>query len=134
MLITQELLPEGDLGLFQAMHFERIALITKLHNAAINKESQNIITLLQELLNTTNKHFSYENEQMKSAAFQEYHRHKFEHDKELLELESIMSFYEMTQDADSVAAYLEDSLTPWIVEHVESMDLQTVAFLKENSS
>jgi hemerythrin len=111
-------------------HSEEMELVTKLHTAAKNSESKLVLELLNKLIDHTAKHFSDEEKLMEEADYVGYELHKFEHAKQLLDLQSILSFYEMTNDTQSVYTYLEDSLTPWVIKHVQEMDVNAADFLK----
>ena len=130
MLITQEQLPIVELSSMNDMHNEEIELITKLHAVAKNNEVEAVVILLNELIEHTAKHFANEEKSMQEAQFPDYHMHKHEHTKQLMDIQSIRSFFEMTNDTQSIAAYLHDSLTPWIIEHVENYDSSASEFLK----
>ncbi|MFC2074391.1 bacteriohemerythrin [Campylobacterota bacterium] len=131
MLITQEQLPTIELSSMNDIHNEEIALITKLHTVAKNHETEAVVDLLNELIEHTAKHFASEEKLMQEAQFPDYHIHKHEHAKQLMDIQSIRSFFEMTNDTQSIAAYMHDSLTPWIIEHVENYDSSASEFLKE---
>ena len=131
MLITQEQLPIITLSSMNEMHDEEIALIAKLHTAGKNKETKLVFELLDKLIEHTTKHFGNEEKLMKEAQYPGYHSHQHEHAKQLLDLQAIRSFLEMTNDTQSIPAYLEGTLTPWIIEHVENFDSTTSEFLSQ---
>ena len=131
MLITQDLLPTIELSSMNKTHDEEIELITKLHTAAKNNETKVVFELLNELIKHTAKHFADEEKLMQEADYPEYHLHKHEHTKQLLDLQAILSFLEMTNDTQSIPAYLEGTLTPWIMEHVENWDSAASEFLTQ---
>ncbi len=133
MLITQELLPHIAHSSMHTTHDEEIALITKLHAAAKTNETKVVFELLDELIKHTVKHFSDEERLMKEADYPEYPIHQHEHAKQLLDLQAIRSFLEMTNDTHSIPDYLEGTLTPWIMEHVENHDSIASEFLTQNS-
>ena len=131
MLITQELLPSIELSSMNETHDEEIELITKLHTAGKNNETTVVFELLDELIKHTAKHFSDEEKLMQEADYPDYHVHQHEHAKQLLDLQAIRSFLEMTNDTHSIPAYLEGTLTPWIIEHVENWDSMASEFLTQ---
>lgn len=130
MLRIHEQLPILELSSMNETHNEEMQLITKLHTAAKDNETKLVLELLNQLIEHTSKHFSNEERLMEEAEYPGFHIHKHEHAKQLLDLQSILSFYEMTNDTNSVYTYLEDSLTPWIIEHVQNMDIAAAQFLK----
>lgn len=129
MLITQEQLPSIELSSMNETHNEEIELITKLYNVAKNNDNQATTTLLNELIEHTAKHFAHEETLMQEADCPDYPMHKHEHAKQLMDIQSIRSFFEMTNDTQAIAAYMHDSLTPWIIEHVENWDSPASQFL-----
>lgn len=130
MLRIDEQLPISELSSMNETHKEESTIIKELHSAAANKENKKVLELLTKLIEHAKEHFKQEEKLMQDAEYETYNLHKFEHTKQVLDLESILSFYEMTNDTRSVYAYLEDSLTPWIIQHVEEMDIPAAEFLK----
>lgn len=131
MLITQEQLPVLELSSMNKMREQEIEIIKELHALANDKNAQGVFEYLDKLIQHTAKHFSDEEQLMKEAQYPDYYVHQHEHAKQLLDLQAIRSFYEMTTDTQSVSSYLEGSLTPWITEHVQNMDSHASQFLKE---
>jgi len=131
MLITQEQLPALKLSSMHKAHEKEIELISKLHAVAKKSEAKAVLEQLSKLLEHTRGYFAEEERLMQKAQYPDYPIHKHEHAKQLMDLQSILSFYEMTNDTQSIAAYLEDTLTPWITEHVHNMDSAASEFLKQ---
>ena len=131
MLITQEQLPIIEISSMNEMHNEEIELITKLHAAAKDNETEAALKLLNELIEHTVTHFLHEERLMQESEYPDYHMHQHEHAKQLMDIQSMRSFFEMTNDTQAVAAYMHDTLTPWIIEHVENWDSPASEFLKE---
>ena len=131
MLITQERLPTLELSSMNEAHAQEIALITKLDSVAKENDTKAVLEGLNKLIEHTATYFVEEEKLMKAAEFPEYGQHQYEHAKQLMDLKSIQSFYEMTNDTKSVESYLKDALTPWIVEHVHDVDAPTAEFLNQ---
>lgn len=131
MLRIEEQLPILELPSINETHNEEIQLITKLHAAAAAKDTKVVFELLNKLIEHTTEHFSSEEKLMEEAEYPDYHSHKHEHMMQLLDIKSMLSFYEMTNDTQSVYTYVEDSLTPWIIEHVRNWDIPASEFLNQ---
>lgn len=129
MLITQEQLPIIEIESMNELHNEEIARIAKLYDVAKNNETKLVFELLNELIEHTKKHFSDEEKLMLEVEHPDYHAHKHEHTKQILDIEAIRSFLEMTNDIQSIPSYLEGNLTPWIIEHVENWDSMVSQFI-----
>ena len=131
MLITQERLPTLEIASMNEAHTQEIALITKLDTVAKENDTQATLEYLIKLIEHTAEYFVDEERLMKAADFPEYGTHQFEHAKQLMDLKSLQSFYEMTNDTSSIVSYLKDALTPWIVEHVHDLDAPTAEYLNQ---
>ena len=129
MLIMQEQLPIIEIESMNELHNEEIARIAKLYDVAKNNETKLVFELLNELIEHTKKHFSDEEKLMLEVEHPDYHAHKHEHTKQILDIEAIRSFLEMTNDTQSIPSYLEGNLTPWIIEHVENWDSMVSQFI-----
>ena len=129
MLISQEQLPIIEIASMNELHDEEIARIAKLYDVAKNKETKVVFELLNELIEHYKKHFADEEKLMLEVKHPDYHAHKHEHTKQILDLEAILSFLEMTNDIQSIPSYLEGNLTPWIIEHVENWDSMVSQFI-----
>ncbi len=131
MLRIEEQLPISELKSMNDIHIQESQLVTKLHAAAIAKETKLTLELLNELIKHTTEHFSKEEKMMEEAGYPDYHSHKHEHMMQLLDIQSIFSFYEMTSDTQSIHTYLEDSLTPWVIAHVQNWDIPASEFINQ---
>jgi len=133
MLITQDQLIKLELPSMNELHDEEIALITQLYTVAKNNETELAHELLNELIEHTAKHFAHEEKLMQEAEVPNLPMHQHDHAKQLMDIQSMRSFFEMTNDTQAVAAYMHDSLTPWIIEHVENYDNYTSEFLTDQA-
>lgn len=131
MLITQEQLPIIELPSMNKIHNEEIELIAKLHAVAKDNQTKLAYEYLTELIEHMAKHFADEEKWMQDAEYPGYHMHKHEHTKQLMDIQAVRSFYEMTNDTQAIAAYMHDSLSPWIIEHVENYDSAASEFLHQ---
>lgn len=131
MLRIHEQLPISDLESMNDIHIQEMQLITKLHTAAEKRDTKAVLELLNELIKDTKQHFASEEKMMEDAEYPDFHSHKHEHMMQLLDLQSMLSFYEMTNDTNSVYTYVEDTLTTWIKEHVYNWDIPASEFLTQ---
>ena len=130
-MITQEQLPLVAIPSMNDTHLEEILLINKLDDAARKGDAKNVTTLLVALIEHTELHFSDEEDMMDRASFPAYQTHKGEHDRHLSELKALVAHFEKTQNTKSVFVYIEGSLTPWMLDHIKTMDTVTAAYIQK---
>lgn len=129
-MITQDQLPMVAMPSMNNTHLEDIIMINKLSTAANSKDFELCVSTLNELVAHTEVHFSTEEEMMREKNFPPYPIHKKEHDRVLNELKSITKiFSEGEGDFNLITAYVDGSLAPWLVHHIETLDTVTAAFL-----
>jgi len=131
MLINQEQLPILEHTHMNEIHDEEIARIAKLSSVAKAGDEKMVFTLLNELVIHMTQHFAEEESLMQEGQYPDLHPHKYEHAKQLMDIQSILSFMEMTNDIQSIPSYLEGTLTPWIIKHVENWDAPASEFLSQ---
>jgi hemerythrin-like metal-binding protein len=115
-------------------HLEETLLINKLEVAVNNNGIDAITEILKELLAHTSMHYYDEEDMMEEALFPAYKTHKKEHDRHLGELKSVIAYFEKHQDPSAIHAYIEGSLTPWILHHADTMDKMLALFLEEGAT
>jgi len=130
-LITQEQLPLGAMPNMNDTHLEEILIINRLETAASENETEAVASILKELLEHTDMHFSDEEDMMEEALFPAFQMHKSEHDRHLHELRSIIKYFEQHKDTGAISAYIKGNLTPWLINHIQTMDTMTAKFLQQ---
>ena len=134
-MITQDQLPMVAMASMNDTHLEDIIIINKLSVAAQNRDFELTKTVLTELIEHTIDHFSGEEEMMREKKFPPYPVHKGEHDRVLNELKSVaQGFAQSHGDFQLITAYVDGSLTPWLIQHIETLDTVTAAFLETGVS
>jgi hemerythrin len=112
-------------------HLEEILIINRLENAANENDIEAVDSVLKELLEHTDMHFSDEEDMMEEALFPAFQMHKSEHDRHLHELRSIIKYFEQHKDTGAISAYIKGNLTPWLINHIQTMDTMTAKFLQQ---
>lgn len=115
-------------------HLEDIIIINKLSKAVKDVDAKATSTILAELIEHTIEHFSGEEEMMRKKKFPPYPVHKAEHDRVLHELQSITKRFNEEQDFLLISAYVEGSLEPWLINHIQTLDTVTAMFLENGVS
>ena len=103
-------------------HLEEMLIINRLDTAARKNDTKAVSEILKELDEHTVIHFHDEEKLMEEALFQDYQMHKKVHDRHLHELKALRKYFELNKDTKAIYIYIEGSLTPWMTDHVKTMD------------
>ncbi len=114
------------------IHFETILLINKLSDAIDTANAQGVNSGFEELLDHMKGHCQHEEEMMVEKKFPPYPAHKEEHDLALSDMQEAAEAFKTSGDFDQAKKYIELNLSPWFLQHTETMDAVTSMFL-ENS-
>ena len=133
-MITQEQLPMVAMPSMNDTHLEEILIINRLETAANDNNTQAVADTLKELLEHTAIHFFDEEDMMEETLFPAFKMHKSEHDRHLHELKSVINYFEEHKDASAISAYIQGNLTPWLINHIETMDTMTAKFLAQSTT
>ena len=82
---------------------------------------------LDELVNYTKTHFTFEEGLMKDNDYPDYEPHKAQHEKMIKEVEKVLAMYEEDHDTamDNAVKFLKD----WLIKHINGTDKQYSSFL-----
>ena len=133
-MIGQEQLPMVAMPSMNDTHLEEILIINRLDTAARKNDTNAVSEILKELLEHTAIHFSDEEDMMEEALFPAYQMHKSEHDRHLQELKALIEYFELKKDTKAIYIYIEGSLTPWLTNHIKTMDTMTAMYLQQGLS
>ena len=131
-MITQDQLSMVAIPSMNDTHLEDMILINKLSKAVQNKDIVLTSTTLAEFIKHTIVHFSGEEEMMEEKKFPSYSDHKAQHDRILHELKSVEKRFNEENDFLLVSAYVDGSLSPWLIHHVQTLDTQMALFIKDS--
>ena len=136
MLIEKNDIPLVSVGFMNEIHDEDRRIINGIYQLILRYEEKpthnnkvNIGVLFQKWFNHTVKHFSNEEIRMKEENFPSYLAHKKEHAKALAEMHLVFSNWQDSNDISVLKTYFTDILPQWIVQHIETMDLEAADFL-----
>lgn len=121
-VLQQEQIPMLANAEINNAHLEEMILVNKLLSACQNRQTQEVLDILRELLEATKEHFALEELEMNDADFERFAPHKAEHARHLHELGSLIKYYEKNLQPNAVIAYIEGNLKKWLVHHMETMD------------
>ena len=133
-MITQDQLPMVAMPSMNDTHLEDIIMINAISKALENQEVEKVQTMMRELIEHTVAHFSGEEEMMREKMFPPYPVHKGEHDRALNELRVVAKNFEETKDTKALKNYIDTTLSPWLIQHIETLDTVTAMFLVHGQS
>ncbi len=109
-------------------HKKLISLINQLQTAidySTGKEFEQ--EALDELVDYTKTHFSYEEGLLRDNDYPDYENHKAQHEKMFKKVEEVLSDYEHDQDSamSDAVEYLKD----WLIKHINGTDKEYSSYL-----
>ncbi len=123
---SKEFIKWGDqysvnVNTIDSQHKKLVTLINQLHNAMSSGKARDVQAgILNQLINYTQKHFSYEEKILKESNFPGYLAHKFEHDN--LTKKVIAFQKELLDGNTSISIELMQFLKKWLVNHILETD------------
>jgi len=109
-------------------HKRLIHLINQLHTAVDYSTGEEFEReALDELVDYTKTHFSYEEGLMEDNGYPDFEPHKAQHQEMFKKVEEVLSEYEQDQDAAMMNAveYLKD----WLINHINGTDKEYSSYL-----
>lgn len=127
--------PQVALDFMNRDHQEFVAMLDKLLNLLDQTppDTDQLDTLLDDLLEHTRHHFAEEESRMLAAQFPPYPMHKGEHDRVLAGMTAQIETWEQGRDTETLKNWLEKDVGDWFVNHVRTMDFITAAFIASRS-
>jgi hemerythrin len=129
MLLKKEDLPVVPRDEMNEIHYEEVDIINDLYSSAINNDLEKTKEYLEEFINHIEDHFSFEEDLMEQNEFFAYPMHKMEHDNVLRRIYSVKQKFEETNDPKVISKFLENEFVPWLINHLNTMDMATASFL-----
>jgi len=127
-MITQDQIPMLSIPSMNDTHLEETLIINKLDEAVRKNDIDAIAVGLNELLAHAISHYGAEEEMMSDVGFPTFAAHKKEHDRHLVELQSVIDYFMKNQDPRAIYAYIEGGMSAWILHHANTMDRELALF------
>ncbi|MDY0116292.1 MAG: hemerythrin family protein [Sulfurimonadaceae bacterium] len=141
MLINVENLPLVAMDFMNVTHFEDVAIINRINEAIeayikekSTKNEQSVSDIYSEWFAHTINHFQTEEKMMQERSFPPYMMHKGEHDRALAQMDAVFRAWQTTKDAESLKKYMQNEMSPWLIQHIQTMDTVTAMFFKSGMS
>ncbi|MGE5028162.1 MAG: bacteriohemerythrin [Betaproteobacteria bacterium] len=118
-------------ALLDEQHQQMFAIISDLHSAMFNKNSQQqMIAAIRQLVEYTQKHFAEEERQMERSGFPGLAGHKAAHEKlkqQVIEIERRIHDAKDSMAGEMIGFLVSD----WLVKHIIEMDKKYAPYLKK---
>lgn len=88
---------------------------------------------LGELAEHSRRHFHHEEREMRRTGFPPYEIHRQEHERLLSIFAQTVAQWQSDRDAEALARWVRVALAPWLVEHVQTLDAVTAAWIEGQS-
>lgn len=109
-------------------HKRLINLINQLHTAVDYSTGPEFEReALDELVDYTKTHFSYEEGLMEQNGYPDFEPHKAQHQKMFKKVEEVLSEYE--KDQDTAMANAAEYLKQWLINHINGTDKEYSSYL-----
>ncbi len=82
---------------------------------------------LDELVDYTKTHFTYEEGLMKDNDYPDFEQHKLQHEKMFKKVEEVLAVYE--QDQDTAMSNAAEFLKDWLINHINGTDKEYSSYL-----
>jgi hemerythrin len=112
-------------------HHAAVDLLNAIETALVTEPlvEADVEAALRAFLDHTREHFGREEEEMRRTLFPVYPVHKGEHDRVLADMEVVAGDWAADPDAAELLAWVRGPLPEWLVEHIETMDTITAAYI-----
>lgn len=135
--LDASLLPVVAVDFMNHDHGEAAQLLNTLLNEldalqAGTSSAASISEQLNDIYQHTLAHFAREEAEMLLVNFPPYSCHKGEHDRVLAELLSVSQQWAEHADAQTLTHYLNQIFTPWLINHISTMDFVTANFISHH--
>ena len=111
-------------------HKKLLSLINQLQTAVDYSTGEQFEQeALDELVEYTKTHFTYEEGLMRDNDYPEFEPHKLQHEKMVKEVEKVLSEYQ--QDHDKAMSDAAEYLKDWLVNHINGTDKEYSDYLIE---
>ncbi len=133
-LINGNNIPTVALDFMNEDHQEATVLANRLYqligeartdSGALDKITSELTAFYQH----NAEHFGREEAEMQRYGFPPYECHKGEHERVLEEMRTVLGQWEADKDLDALNNYLVNTVEPWFINHLGTMDTVTAMFI-----
>lgn len=117
--------PDLSVGIdiIDAQHKRIVEYINQLHEARIHGDKDAIARVIEELVDYTLSHFSFEESMMEEAKYRFLAPHKRVHELFVRRVSEYQQRFKMGEDVATVAGDMQNTLVTWLMNHIKREDM-----------
>lgn len=117
--------PDLSVGIevIDAQHKRIVEYINMLHEARIRGDRDAIARVIEELVDYTLSHFSFEESMMEEAHYRFLAPHKKVHELFVRRVSEYQQRFKMGEDVAAVAGDMQNTLVTWLMNHIKREDM-----------
>jgi hemerythrin len=128
-MIDKNKLPLVENSTMNDIHYEEVDIINELAMMIESGKLDNITDQITKLIEHIQKHFSFEEDMMRSKSYPMYTVHQSDHNKVLSEIRYIFMDWRTAKDIERLKEYFEEELPDWLDQHIKAMDIPMAEFM-----
>lgn len=111
-------------------HKRIVDYINQLHEARMRADRDAIGRVVEELVDYTLSHFSFEEAMMEEAKYRFLAPHKRVHELFVRRVSEYQQRFKLGEDVESVAADMQNTLVTWLMNHIKREDMDYSAAVR----
>jgi len=124
--------PDLSVGIevIDSQHMRIVEYINMLHEARIRGDKDAIAQVIEELVDYTLSHFSFEESMMEEAKYRFLAPHKKVHELFVRRVSEYQQRFKMGEDVETVAGDMQNTLVTWLMNHIKREDMDYSATVR----
>ncbi len=113
-------------------HKRIVEYINMLHEARIRGDRETIERVIEELVDYTLSHFSFEESMMEQARYRFLQPHRRVHELFVRRVSEFQQRFKLGEDVAVVATDMQNALVTWLLNHIKREDMDYAAVVRTN--
>jgi len=124
--------PDLSVGIevIDAQHKRIVSYINNLHEARLRGDREAIAQVIEELVDYTLSHFSFEEAMMEEAHYRFVVPHKRVHELFVRRVAEYQQRFKLGEDVEVVAGDMQNTLITWLMNHIKREDMDYAAAVR----
>jgi hemerythrin len=126
--------PDLSVGIevIDSQHKRIVEYINLLHEARMRNDKESIARVIEELVDYTLSHFSFEESMMEEAKYRFVAPHKKVHELFVRRVGEYQQRFKLGEDVATVATDMQNTLVTWLMNHIKREDMDYSAAVRAN--